>query len=94
MVIKDLISQQTKRLDVSGIFIEIGMVPNSEPLKEIVKLNNFGEIPTDSSSRTGVAGLYAVGDVTDVPEKQIIITTGDGAKVALQAHRYLQHLTR
>ena len=92
MVIKELKSQKGKRLNVSGIFIEIGMVPNSEPLKGLIKLNKWGEVPVNRSSETEVPGLYAAGDVTDVPEKQIIVAAGEGAKVALQAHRYLQRL--
>jgi len=94
MAIKDLKSQKRKRLNVSGIFIEIGMVPNSEPLKELVKLNKWGEVPVNRSSETEVPGLYAAGDVTDVPEKQIIVAAGEGAKAALQAHRYLQRLVK
>jgi len=94
MVIKDLSSQKRKSLDVSGIFIEIGMVPNSESLKDLAKLNKFGEVPTNSSGETELPGLYAAGDVTDVPEKQIIVAAGEGAKAALQAHRYLQRLVK
>ncbi len=94
MVIKDLKSQKRKRLNVSGIFIEIGMVPNSKPLKELIKLNKWGEVPVNLSSETEVPGLYAAGDVTDVPEKQIIVAAGEGAKAALQAHRYLQRLVK
>ncbi len=94
MVIKDLNSQEIKRLNVSGIFIEIGMVPNSEPLKDLIELNKWGEVPVNCSSETEVPGLYAAGDVTDVPEKQIVVAAGEGAKAALQAHRYLQRLAK
>ncbi len=94
IVIKELKSQKRKRLNVSGIFIEIGMVPNSEPLKELIKLNKWGEVPVNRSSETELPGLYAAGDVTDVPEKQIIVAAGEGAKAALQAHRYLQRVIK
>ena len=94
MVIKKLKSQKEKKLNVSGIFIEIGMVPNSEPLKQLIKLNKWGEVPVNRSSETELPGLYAAGDVTDVPEKQIIVAAGEGAKAALQAHRYLQRLVK
>ena len=94
MVIKDLKSQKGKRLNVSGIFIEIGLVPNSEPLKDLIELNKWGEVPISCSGETKVPGLYAAGDVTDVPEKQIVIAAGEGAKAALQAHHYLQRLAK
>jgi len=94
MVIKGLESQKRKRLNVSGIFIEIGLVPNSEPLKDLIELNKWGEVPISCSGETKVPGLYAAGDVTDVPEKQIVIAAGEGAKAALQAHHYLQRLVK
>jgi len=94
MVIKDLKSQKGKRLNVSGIFIEIGLVPNSEPLKDLIELNKWGEVPISCSGETKVPGLYAAGDVTDVPEKQIVVAAGEGAKAALQAHHYLQRLAK
>lgn len=92
MTIEDTKSKEKKKLNVSGVFIEIGMVPNSEPVKHLIKLNRFGEIPVNCSCETELAGLYAAGDVTNVPEKQIVIAAGEGAKAALQAHRYLQRL--
>ncbi len=90
MKIKDAQTGEEKDLDVSGVFIEIGLVPNSDIVKELVKLNRWGEVPVSCASETSVPGLYAAGDVTDVPEKQIIVAAGEGAKAALQAHRYLQ----
>lgn len=92
MVIKDIKSRQQKRLDVTGIFVEIGMVPNSKPLTNLLTLNEEGEVPISRSGETTVPGLYAAGDVTDVPEKQIVVAAGEGAKAALQAHRYLRRL--
>ncbi|MBI4304390.1 MAG: FAD-dependent oxidoreductase, partial [Chloroflexi bacterium] len=92
IVIKDLKSGQSKRLEVTGVFVEIGLVPNSEPVKELVKLNELGEVPINLSCETGIPGLYAAGDVTNIPEKQIVVAAGEGAKAALQAHRYLQRL--
>ena len=92
MVIKDTRSGQSKRLEVGGIFIEIGLTPNSAAVRHLVKLNELGEVPVNCSSETEVPGLYAAGDVSTVPEKQIIIAAGEGAKAALQAHRYLQRL--
>jgi len=92
MVIKDLKSGEKKRLDVSGVFIEIGLTPNSEAVSGLITLNKLGEVPVSCSCETTIPGLYAAGDVTDVPEKQIIVAAGEGAKAALQAHRYLQRL--
>ena len=92
MVIKDIKSGESKRLDVTGIFIEIGLVPNSASVKDLLELNRSGEVPINRSCETALPGLYAAGDVTDVPEKQIVVAAGEGAKAALQAHRYLQRL--
>ena len=94
ITIKDLKSGKEKELEVGGVFIEIGLVPNSDAVKGLVKLNKSGEIIVTPRNETSVAGLYAAGDVTDVPEKQIIVAAGEGAKAALQAHRYLQRLTK
>jgi alkyl hydroperoxide reductase subunit F len=92
MLIKNLKSGEQKRLEVTGIFIEIGMLPNSEPVKELIELNKQGEVPINCSCETTVPGLYAAGDVSAVPEKQIVVAAGEGAKATLQAHRYLQRL--
>ncbi len=92
MLIRGLKSGESKQLEVSGVFIEIGLVPNSEAVSGLVELNKWGEVPISCSCETEVPGLYAAGDVTDVPEKQIVVATGEGAKAALQAHRYLQRL--
>ena len=93
MLIRDLKSGESKRLDVTGVFIEIGLVPNSEPVIGLIELNKRGEVPVSCACETVVSGLYAAGDVTDVPEKQIVVAAGEGAKAALQAHRYLQRLS-
>lgn len=90
--IRDLKSKQERKLDIDGIFIEIGLIPNSDFAREVAPLNRFGEIEVNCSNETGIAGLFAAGDVTDVPEKQIVVAAGEGAKAALQAHRYLQRL--
>ena len=92
LLIKDIKSGEKKSLDVTGVFIEIGLVPNSGLVKDLVELNKQGEVVINSSNETSIPGLYAAGDVTDVPEKQIVVATGEGAKAVLQAHRYLQRL--
>jgi alkyl hydroperoxide reductase subunit F len=72
-------------IDIDGVFVQIGLVPNSQFIKSVVETNKFGEIIVDSKCRTNVKGIYAAGDVTTVPFKQIIIAMGEGAKAALTA---------
>lgn len=93
LVITGLKSGEKKTLDVTGIFIEIGLVPNSESVKGLVDTNPAGEIIVNCSSETNIPGLFAAGDVTTVPEKQIAIAIGEGAKASLTAHRYLQRMS-
>ena len=92
IIIADLKGGNRQQLDVAGVFIEIGLEPNSEMVKDLVKLDQIGQVPVNSACETEVPGLFAAGDVTNVPEKQIVIAAGEGAKAALQAHRYLQRL--
>ena len=75
-------------LPVQGVFIEIGSVPNSEIVGFVAK-NRLGEIIVNCRCETNIPGLFAAGDVTDVPEKQIVIAAGEGCKAALSAFRYL-----
>ncbi len=77
-----------EQLAVQGIFVEIGLISNSDFAKEIEK-NQFAEIKVNSRNETNIPGIFAAGDVTDVPEKQIIIAAGEGAKAALSVFRYL-----
>jgi alkyl hydroperoxide reductase subunit F len=90
--IRDLKSKKETALAVSGIFIEIGLIPNSDFTKGVVTQNRLGEVEVNCANETDVTGLFAAGDVTNVPEKQIVVAAGEGAKAALQAHRYLQRL--
>jgi alkyl hydroperoxide reductase subunit F len=94
IVIKDLKTGNSKQLDLTGIFVEIGLMPNSDMVKDLVRLNQTGEVPVTSSCETEIPGLFAAGDVTDVPEKQIVIAAGEGAKASLQADRYLRKLAK
>jgi alkyl hydroperoxide reductase subunit F len=73
------------KVDLDGIFVQIGLLPNSGFVKDIVETTKFGEIIVDVKGRTNVPGIYAAGDVTTVPYKQIIIAMGEGAKAALAA---------
>ena len=92
ITIRDLKTGEGKRLEVGGIFVEIGLIPNSDLARGITKLNRSGEIEVNCACETGIPGIFAAGDATDVPEKQIVVAAGEGAKAALQAHRYLQRL--
>jgi alkyl hydroperoxide reductase subunit F len=92
ITVRDLQSKEAKELAVTGIFVEIGLIPNSDLARELVSLNKAGEIEVNCANETNVVGLFAAGDVTNVPEKQIVIAAGEGAKAALAAHRYLQRL--
>jgi alkyl hydroperoxide reductase subunit F len=92
IVIRDLKSDEEKRLEVGGVFIEIGLLPNSELTGRITKLNDLGEVEVNCANETGVPGLFAAGDVTNVVEKQIVVAAGEGAKATLQAHKYIQRL--
>ena len=90
--IRDLKTKQERELQVGGVFVEIGLMPNSDLVKGVAALNRIGEIEVNCNNETNVPGLFAAGDVTNVPEKQIVVAAGEGAKAALQAHRYLQRL--
>ena len=78
-----------RRLETQGVFIEIGLIPNTELFREFIQLNALGEIVVDGANRTSRPGVYAAGDCTTVPEKQIIIAAGEGAKAALTAYTHL-----
>lgn len=86
-------AKQTLR-DVQGVFVHIGQLPNSSLVGSEVTKNQFGEIVVDRLCQTNVPGLFAAGDVTDVPYKQIAIATGEGVKAALSAVSYLNVLPR
>ncbi|MYN06066.1 alkyl hydroperoxide reductase subunit F [Pseudoduganella aquatica] len=86
---KDRVSGEAKRVDLEGVFVQIGLVPNTEWLKGTVSLSKHGEIEVDARGQTSIPGVFAAGDVTTVPYKQIIIATGEGAKAALSAFDHL-----
>jgi len=80
--------KEEKMLDVQGIFVEIGLIPNSDFAVDLEK-NERKEIVVNQRNETNILGVFAAGDVTNVPEKQIIIAAGEGAKAVLSAFRYL-----
>lgn len=85
LVYLDRKTQEEKQLPLDGIFIQIGLIPNSQFIKNKVETNQYGEIIIDNKCRTQTPGIYGAGDVTTVPYKQIIISMGEGAKAGLSA---------
>ncbi len=89
VVLENTGSHEISEVSTDGVFVEIGLDPNSGFAKGVVEMNKYGEIVVDSACRTGRDGIFAAGDVTTVPFKQIIIAGGEGAKAALSACEYL-----
>jgi hypothetical protein len=77
------------RIDLEGVFVQIGLLPNSDWLKGTIALSPRGEIEIDARGETSLPGVFAAGDVTTVPYKQIVIAMGEGSKAALSAFDYL-----
>jgi alkyl hydroperoxide reductase subunit F len=86
---KDRVSGDVHHIELEGVFVQIGLVPNTEFLKGTVELSRFGEIVVDAKGHTNVPGVFAAGDCTTVPYKQIVIAAGEGSKAALSAFDYL-----
>ena len=86
---KDRISGNDIHIELEGIFVQIGLVPNTSWLKDTIDLTKFGEIVVDSHGATSLPGVYAAGDCTNTPYKQIIIAMGSGANASLGAFDYL-----
>ena len=82
-------TEQVHTLELAGVFVQIGLVPNSQFLKEVVELTKHGEVNIDEKCNTSEPGIYAAGDVTTVPYKQIVVSMGEGAKASLAAFEYL-----
>ncbi len=89
---EDRVTGQLKQIELEGVFIQIGLVPNTEWLKGTVALSRYGEIEVDAKAYTNVPGIFAAGDCTTTPYKQIVIAAGEGSKAALSAFDYLIRL--
>ena len=89
LVYKDRNGGEQHKIELEGIFVQIGLLPNSEWLKGVVALSPRGEIEVDARGQTSVPGVFAAGDVTTVPYKQIVIAMGEGSKAALSAFDHL-----
>ena len=86
---KDRATNTLHHVELEGVFVQIGLVPNTEFLKGTLELSRFGEIVVDAKCHTNLPGVFAAGDVTTVPYKQIVIAAGEGSKAALSAFDYL-----
>jgi len=89
LVYKDRTNDELHNVELEGIFVQIGLLPNSEWLKGALELSRFGEIIVDAKGQTSIPGVFAAGDVTTVPYKQIVIAVGEGAKASLSAFDHL-----
>jgi len=89
LVYRDRASGAEHRIALAGVFVQIGLVPNTEWLRGVVELSRHGEVIVDARGATSAAGVYAAGDATTVPYKQIVIAAGEGAKAALSAFDHL-----
>jgi len=88
----DRTSGQSQRVELEGVFVQIGLLPNTEWLKGTLRLSPRGEIEVDARGETSLPGVFAAGDATTTPYKQIVIAMGDGAKASLSAFDYLIRL--
>jgi alkyl hydroperoxide reductase subunit F len=86
---KDRATSEEHIVELEGVFVQIGLVPNTEWLKGTLELSKFGEVMVNAKGETNVPGVFAAGDCTTVPFKQIVIAAGDGAKAALSAFDHL-----
>jgi alkyl hydroperoxide reductase subunit F len=89
LVYLDRVSGESHRLDLEGIFVQIGLLPNTDYVRGTLEVTRTGEIAIDSRGQTSAHGIFAAGDCTTVPYKQIIIAMGEGAKASLSAFEYL-----
>jgi alkyl hydroperoxide reductase subunit F len=89
VVIESVESGERQEIAVKALFVEVGMNPNTSCVVDLLDLNDADEIVVDHEGRTGVPGVFAAGDVTQVRDKQIVVAAGEGAKAALSAHEYL-----
>ncbi|WP_137166745.1 alkyl hydroperoxide reductase subunit F [Salinimonas lutimaris] len=86
---QDRATEEVRTVDLAGVFVQIGLVPNSQFLKDTLDLTQHGEVIIDEKCNTSEPGIYAAGDVTTVPYKQIVVSMGEGAKASLAAFEYL-----
>ncbi|MNT66609.1 Alkyl hydroperoxide reductase subunit F [compost metagenome] len=85
----DRVSGEAQSVELDGVFVQIGLLPNTTWLKDTINLSRFGEIEIDTRGATNVPGVFAAGDCTTVPYKQIVIAMGEGSKASLSAFDHL-----
>ena len=88
--VRDLAAGESSKIDLAGLFIYVGLKPNTEILKNLLRLSETGHVPTDAWMRTERAGLYAAGDIRQDSASQAITSAGDGATAAIAAYRYIR----
>jgi len=86
---QDRVTNELHTVELEGIFVQIGLLPNTDWLKGTVELSKHGEVIVDAKGETSMPGVFAAGDCTTVPYKQIIIAMGEGSKASLSAFDYL-----
>ena len=89
LLYEDRIDGSEHRFELSGVFVQIGLIPNSQFLDGVLELTPWGEIKVDEKCRTSSEGIFACGDVTTAPYKQIVVAMGEGSKAGLSAFEYL-----
>jgi len=89
---EDVKSGGVKKLDVDAVFVTIGAIPNTDPVKDLAELNKFGAVVADRYGKTNLEGFFAAGDVTDIRDAQIVVAAGHGCSAALSAGDYISRL--
>jgi alkyl hydroperoxide reductase subunit AhpF len=92
LVVEDVNTHAKKELPLNGVFVEIGYIVDSEFVKELVKVNEANEVEINRAAETTCPGIFAAGDVTNVPYKQTVISAGWGATAGLSVYNYLMKL--
>jgi thioredoxin reductase (NADPH) len=92
--VRDLVSGESSKVDLAGLFVYVGLKPNTEFLKNLLRLSDTGHVPTDGWMRTERPGLFAAGDIRQDSAAQAITSSGDGATAAIAAHRYIKETFR
>jgi len=92
--VRNVASGELSQVDLTGLFLYVGLQPNTEFLRSVLKLSDTGHVPTDTSMKTARDGLYAVGDIRQDSASQAITSAGDGATAAIAAYRYIKETFR
>ena len=88
--VRNVVTNLENQVDLSGLFIYVGLEPGSQMVKDLVNLDNVGHIPVNISMETEIPGLYAVGDIRQNSASQLVSSAGDGATAAIAAYNYIR----